>query len=206
LSPRLFVQKSSISDILSSNVDLIFSNGSTDITVEIWESPFLGLDRHHRAYELLVDVQLSKFEAKSIYERRFRFGTADCEAITDELGSIDWHGLFSRKGVELWIDLFYDVIWSCFVPRTSTCCAQKLPWVTKELNGLKNKTTKAAKKMKESERRWMVDDDISECDFERLWGDLTALRSTYQELHGLAYDDYRIGIEEKIKTDPKSFF
>jgi hypothetical protein len=54
--------------------------------------------------------------------------------------------------------------------------------VTKELNGLKNKATKAAKKMKESERRCMVDDDISECDCERLRGDFTTLRSTYQEL------------------------
>jgi hypothetical protein len=80
--------------------------------------------------------------------------------------------------------------------------------VTKELNGLKNKTTtKAAKRMKESERRCMFDDDISDCDCEcGLRGDFTALRSTYQERQGLAYDDYRIGIEEDIKTDPKSFF
>jgi hypothetical protein len=38
----------------------------------------------------------------------------------------------------------------------------------KELNGLKNKTTKAAKKMTESEQRCIVDDDFSECDCERL--------------------------------------
>jgi hypothetical protein len=69
--------------------------------------------------------------------------------------------------------------------------AQKLSWVTKELNGLKNKTTKAAKEIKESE-----------CDCKRLRGDFTALKTTYQERH----DDYRIGIEEEIKTDPKSFF
>jgi hypothetical protein len=56
-------------------------------------------------------------------------------------------------------------------------------------------TTKAAKKMKESERRYMVLDDISECGCERLRG-----------VHELAYDDYFIGIEEEIKTDPKSFF
>jgi hypothetical protein len=71
---------------------------------------------------------------------------------------------------------------------------------------MKNKTTKAAKKIKESERRCMVDDDFSECDCERLRGDFTALRSTYQEHHGFAYDDYRIGIEEEIKTDLRSFF
>jgi hypothetical protein len=74
------------------------------------------------------------------------------------------------------------------------------------MNGLKNKTTKAAKKMKKSERRYMVDDDISECGCERLRGDFTALRSTYQERHGFAHYHYRIGIEEEIKTDPKSFF
>jgi hypothetical protein len=86
-------------------------------------------------------------------ESQFRFRAADCEAITNELGLVDWHCFFSCKGVELC--LFYDIIWSCFekfVPRTSTRCAQKLPWVTKELNGLKYKTTKVAKKMKESER------------------------------------------------------
>jgi hypothetical protein len=61
--------------------------------------------------------------------------------------------------------------------------------------------------MKESERRCMVDDDIGECDCERLGGQFnTALRSTYQERRGLVYDNYRIGIEEEIKTDPKSFF
>jgi hypothetical protein len=106
-----------------------------------------------------------------MYERRFGFRPADCEAIIDELGLVDWHGLFSRRGVDLGVDLFYDVIWSCFerfVPRISTRCAQKLPWVTRKLNGLKNKTTKAAKKMKESERRCMVDGDTSECGCERL--------------------------------------
>jgi hypothetical protein len=58
----------------------------------------------------------------------------------------------------------------------------KSPLVTKNLNGLKNKTTKAAKKMKESERRCM-DDDISECGCKRLRA-----------------------IEEEIKTDPRRFF
>jgi hypothetical protein len=116
-----------------------------------------------------------------VYERRFRFRAADCEAITEELGLVDWYDLFSRK-VDLCVNLFYDVIWSCiekFVPITSTRCVQKLSRVTKRLNELKKKRTKAAKKMKDSERQYMVDDDISECVCERLRGDFSALRSTY---------------------------
>jgi hypothetical protein len=66
----------------------------------------------------------------SVDESRFRFTAADCETITDELGLVDWHGVFLRKGVDLCGEIFYDVIWSCFekfVPRTLTRCAQKLP-------------------------------------------------------------------------------
>jgi ABC-type transport system involved in multi-copper enzyme maturation permease subunit len=37
-------------------------------------------------------------------------------------------------------------------------------------------------------------------------GDFTALKSTFKERHGYVYDNYRIGIEEEIKTDPKSVF
>jgi hypothetical protein len=131
-------------------LDLIFSNSSADITIEISKSPLLGLDRHHRAYEMLVDVRLCENKATSVDERRFRFRAADYEALTDALGLVDWHDLFSCKGVNLCVDLFYDVIWSCFenfVPRTSTRCVQELPWVTKELNELKNKTTKAGKSL-----------------------------------------------------------
>jgi hypothetical protein len=61
-------------------------------------------------YELLVDARLCKFEATSMDERRFRFKAAACEAITDELGLVDWHGRFSPKGVDLCVDIFYDVL------------------------------------------------------------------------------------------------
>jgi hypothetical protein len=120
--------------------------------IEIYESPLLGLDRHRRAYQLLDDVRLCKFEATSMDERRLRFRAADCEAITDKLGLVDWHGLFSRKRFDL-------CVYSAFT-------------------GV------------------------------RLRGDFTALRSTYQQKYVWAclYDDDRIGIEEEIKTDPKSFF
>jgi hypothetical protein len=66
-----------------------------------------------------VDVRLCKCEAASMDERRFRFGAADCEAITDELGLVDWHGLFSRKGIDLCADILYDVMWSCFGKSTT---------------------------------------------------------------------------------------
>jgi hypothetical protein len=54
-------------------------------------------------------------------------------------------------------------------------------------------------------KRCMIDDDIDDYDCERLRDDFTALRTEYQEHHGRVHDNYRIGIEEAIKTDPRSF-
>jgi hypothetical protein len=152
------VQINSIPNQNGTFLDLTFSKLVRTLRLRSANRPFLDSIVKIRAYELLVDVRLCKFEATS-------------------------------NGVDLCVYPLYDVTWSCFekfMQKNSTRCAQKLPWVTKELNGLKNRTTKAAKKMKESERRCMVDDDISECDWERLRGDFTSLRSSYQEHPALA--------------------
>jgi hypothetical protein len=59
--------------------------------------------------------------------------------------------------VRVWIsvltDLFYDVVWSCFgsfVPKTSPHYIKKFSWDMEELNGLKNRATRAAKRMKKA--------------------------------------------------------
>jgi hypothetical protein len=53
----------------------------------------------------------------------------------------------------------------------------------------------------------MIDDDIDDCDGERLQDiNFTALRTKYQEHHGRVNDDNRIGIEICIKNDPRIFF
>jgi hypothetical protein len=113
-------------------LDSAFSNAGVDVAMWTCESRLLKLDRHHRAYELSVDLQF-----------------CDCEAIIKELGSIDWYSL-----VRVWISvltcfmMLYGSVLVGFVPKTSSHCVQKFSWVTKELNGLKNSATIAAKKMK----------------------------------------------------------
>jgi hypothetical protein len=62
------------------------------------ESPLLQLDRHHRTYELSVDLPFCEFKAIEIGRERFRSGAANCEAIFQELGSVDWH-------VRVWINV-----------------------------------------------------------------------------------------------------
>jgi hypothetical protein len=105
-------------------------------------------------------------------ERRFILRAVDCEAITDEFGLVDWHGLFSCKRVDLCVYLFYDVKWSyfekCVPPANLNALFPKTSVGDERTEWIKNKTPKASKKMKESEWRCMVDDDISECDCERL--------------------------------------
>jgi hypothetical protein len=93
-----------------------------------------------------MDLRLCEFKAVETDKEQFKFGVADCEAIIQELGSIDWHGILSRKSVDQCTDLFYDVMWSCFGSFVPPHCVQKFPWVTKELNGVKQSCKKDEKK------------------------------------------------------------
>jgi hypothetical protein len=42
--------------------------------------------------------------------------------------------------------------------------------------------------------------------FSEIKNEKTSFREDYQLMHGWAYDDYRVGIEEAIKSDLKIFF
>jgi hypothetical protein len=47
---------------------------------------------------------------------------------------------------------------------------------------------------------------IDDCECKYLRKEFLSLREEYQLMHGRAYDDYRVGIEEAIKIDPETFF
>jgi hypothetical protein len=63
---------------------------------------------------------------------------------------------------------------------------------------LKNKETKATKSSKASEKRCLEEETIDDCDCKH--------KEEYQLMYGRVYDDYHVGIEEAIKSDPKTFF
>jgi hypothetical protein len=42
--------------------------------------------------------------------KRYRFKLVDCAAIVDELGTVDWCNLFSGRGVDQCVDIFYETI------------------------------------------------------------------------------------------------
>jgi hypothetical protein len=77
--------------------------------------------------------------------------------------------VFSRqKRMDCCVDLFYDMVWSCFerhAPMRFSRGGRKLPG---ELSSMKNKKTKAAKISKASEKRCMGDETIDDCECERL--------------------------------------
>jgi hypothetical protein len=47
---------------------------------------------------------------------------------------------------------------------------------------------------------------MDDCKCEQLRVEFLSLREEYQLMHGRAYDDYRVGIEEAIKSELKTFF
>jgi hypothetical protein len=71
---------------------------------------------------------------------------------------------------------------------------------------LKKKKTKAAKRLKASEKRCLEDETIDDCQCEHLQAEFFSLREEYQLMHGRAYDDYRVVTEVAIKSDLRVFF
>jgi hypothetical protein len=95
--------------------------------------------------------------------QRYMFRMADCVAIVNELDEIDWFSLFSEKRMDCCVDLFHELAWSWFerhVLMRFLRVGQKLPLITGELNCLKNKKTKAAKRSKASEKRCLEDERL----------------------------------------------
>jgi hypothetical protein len=179
------------------------------VKVEGAETPLLKLDHLHKAYEIKMQICCCKFEVMEGGVKRYRFKLADCAAIVDKLDAVDWCTLFSGRGVNQCVDLFYETVWSCFethVPTRNSGCEQKLPWMTRELTRLKNNKAKASKKSKDSKERCLKDDTIDNCECERLREKFVSLRDEYQQQHGRAYDDYRARIERGDQERSEDLF
>jgi hypothetical protein len=104
-----------------------------------------------------------KSEAMESRIQRYMFRMADCALIVNELDVVDWFSLFSGKEMDYCVDLFYEIVWSCFekhVPTSFSGDGRKLPWITSELSRLKNKETKAAKRSRASEKNVLLSLDI----------------------------------------------
>jgi hypothetical protein len=89
-------------------LDVVFTNVPVNMAVEGAETPLLKLDRLHKTYEIEIQIYCCKFEATECGVKRYRFKLMECAAIVDELGAVDWCSLFSDRGFDQCVDLFYD--------------------------------------------------------------------------------------------------
>jgi hypothetical protein len=92
------------------------------------------------------------------------------------------------------------------VPRSKAKQNKKIPWNSKALHILKNKSNSAAKKMKQSEALCLSDPGINECNCERLRNEFDVARSEYKLVSRNSYEHYRENLESSIKTNTKAFF
>jgi hypothetical protein len=96
-------------------LDVVFTNAPVDVSVACADSsPLLKLDRHHRAYEIEMRVCCCEFEAMESRTQLYMFRMADLAAIVNELDEVDWFRLLSEKRMDCCVDLFYQMVWSCY--------------------------------------------------------------------------------------------
>jgi hypothetical protein len=64
------------------------------MAVEGSKTPLLKLDRHHKAYEIEMQICCCKVDAIKGDVKCYRFKLVDCAAIVDELDAVDWCSIF----------------------------------------------------------------------------------------------------------------
>jgi hypothetical protein len=77
-----------------------------------------------------------EFEAMESRTQRYMFRMADCAAFINELDEVDWFSLFSGKWMDFYVDLFFEMVWSCFerqLPMKFSRGSRQLPWIIGEL-------------------------------------------------------------------------
>jgi Endonuclease-reverse transcriptase len=164
-------------------LDLIFSNSPNNITVENCENSLLKMERHHKAYEVILRTDICVCDAAPQDSKQYKFHLADCDKINSELNSIEWEERFRGMNVDSCVDLFYSIIWDIFdkcVPSKMNTGEVGLPWMSKELSKLKNQKSRAAKKLRKSAMKCTSDPSIDECECERLQSEFSKLRTEYQ--------------------------
>jgi hypothetical protein len=75
-------------------LDLVFTNVPVNMVSEGAIPPLLKLNRHHKAYEIEIQIYCCKFEAMESVAKRYRFKLEDYAAIVDELDTVDCCCLF----------------------------------------------------------------------------------------------------------------
>jgi Reverse transcriptase (RNA-dependent DNA polymerase)/Endonuclease-reverse transcriptase len=171
-------------------LDLFFSNFSDDISVYDCEFPLLKLDIHHKAYELILDIDELHFKTTHEPVKQYNFSNAKFSEILNHLNSVDWDSAFRNANVDSCVDIFYDQLNYCienFVPLISSPPnIKRHPWQTRELINLENKKNKAFKTRRMAQFKF--------------------LRTKYHDLHRRCYSAYLRNIENGIKINPKKFF
>jgi hypothetical protein len=66
-------------------LDLFFCNFCDDVSIKNFDFPLLKLDRHHRAYELVLDIDNINFNDTFDTALRYNFLKADYSSILNYL-------------------------------------------------------------------------------------------------------------------------
>jgi hypothetical protein len=98
----------------------------------------------------LLDLDEPEFENIQTPTKQYNFSKANFTDIIKYLNDLNWDNLFVNADVDECVKIFYDQLNYCidsFLPVfRAPPCKKRHPWQTRELVNLENKITKAFKK------------------------------------------------------------
>lgn len=191
-------QCNGVTNSLGRTLDLVLTNSSDTIKVDLCTAPLTTVDKFHPPLEIIVHA-MPKKNLQANYSKSFNFYKANYEAINSELSLIDWHDALEIKGatdINKVIDNFYSILHSLFllhVPIKTRKNANYPTWYSKALiKSLKEKDSYYRQFKKFGNPR------------DKLTYNL--LRNRCAKLTRHCYTQYKNFIENNLHKNPKLFW
>lgn len=189
------VQINNIFNKLNKILDLIFIPSSLKYSIYECLHPFSPLSLHHCA--LIIELQCYNFlkSSTNVKEKIFNFSLCNFDLLNSTLDNIDWSRLFLDKDTsdcyEIFLKNFHEICYKIIPLRRRTSLSH--PWYTKGLKKLKNLRNSLHK-------RYLLTGSP------QLYSEYMLRQKEFNFLNKFLYKQYIVNTENKIKSNPKSFW
>ena len=141
---------------LGRTLDLVFADEFDSRVVRQCDDPLLGLDLHHPALELHLDLKYIPLLKNKNVTTLYQFHKADYLSLNLYYNQVDWSFITEQADMDMMVQHFYEVLFegiNQFVPK-KTITGQKYPrWFDSQLRNLIAQKNKLHRKYKRSRRQ-----------------------------------------------------
>lgn len=174
-------------------LDLIWTNDPDLLYCLNSDSFLVKSEVHHKSIKIFKSGCVNNGK-NAKYNFYYDFRNANYNDLIDHFNSVDWNLVLSKDSLEDNLRLFYSCVYEAIdlhVVLKKRIISSHPKWFDSKMINLKNRLNELRKK-----RHYTLDDDLN----------FRNNRTEYNRYSRIAYNNYKVKMEELIVNDPMEFF